>query len=159
MNETVCPKCAKPISPEANVCRSLKQLIRRLGHAKSLRAKPELPSGPPTRETVEELENLKWWTGEGRKIRPLFSVKTIVGLCIFLVVLAAALPALKSNPESIAILFLIGLVSGLLTLVSGINDLMLIRVRSMSNPEDLTTYFFRCLKNRRYKAAMDAVSD
>jgi hypothetical protein len=112
----------------------------------------------PAPEIQQELDRLREWTGEDRRVPRLISPVTIVSGILLVASVLAGLLLVQPKPAILLIVALAALVSAAATLISGIHDVLLIHARRLSSPEALAAYFFRCLQRKRFKAAAEAVS-
>lgn len=105
-----------------------------------------------------ELDRLREWDAEDRRVPRLIAPLTIVSAGILAA--SVVVGALLVHPKSALMLsvLLAGVVSAAATLISGMNDLVLLHARRLDSPGALAAYFFRCLKTKRWKAAAAAVS-
>src|SRR5882762_5657747 len=115
-----------------------------------------IASPPP--DIQQEFDRLKEWTGEDRSVPALIAPVTIVSAAILGASIVAGLTLVQPKPGILLIVFLAGVVSAAATLISGVNDLMLIHARRLGSPGALAAYFFHCLRRKRFKAAAAAVS-
>lgn len=112
----------------------------------------------PAPEVQQELDRLKEWTAENRRVPGLVAPLTIVSAAILAASVLAGTLLVQPKPALLLVVVLAGIASGAATVISGFNDLVLIHARRLTSPGALVAYFFRCLKTRRYKAASEAVS-
>jgi len=112
----------------------------------------------PAPEIQAELDRLREWTAEDRRVPRLIAPLTIVSAAILVASVLAGALLVQPKPVLLLSVVLAGVASAAATLISGINDLILIHARRLGSPDALVAYFFRCLRLKRWKAAAEAVS-